>query len=292
MISEFARSAYVLSALVAWVPAFLRAAEPAAPLPLQKIAMPAQPAGDNKYQVQGIVQIGPAMYASLKGSRDPQARWCRLHEVFGDQVVDEITLKHVVLRNRQTGRQQIHYPIAVPAEPGVAALDPAANAGKPALVPFSKAWINSKENPMLHSLQALPIDIVMEWPELPKDQKEAIIAFYLKHGWSLIGVETVGRSSSFHWENVYEKERSAAILANRREFEASLTKEQEVAYQAIKKTPMMHVLNGQVTPEQEIERKRRGEAAAQFTASLSPQQRRQRENIPDFTNRLGVPDVQ
>lgn len=145
---------------------------------------------------------------------------------------------------------------------------------------------------MLHGLQQLPIDIVMEWPALPKDQKEAIIEYYLKHGWSLIGVETVGRSSSFHWKNIYEKERSAAILANRREFEASLTKEQQAAYQAIKNTPMMRVINGQITPEQEIERNRRGEASAKFNDSLSPQQRQQKENIPDFTNRLGVPDVQ
>lgn len=291
MISVSTRSAHVLGVLVALVPAALHAAEPVAPQPLQKIDVPAQSAGDDKYQVQGIVQIGPAMYASLKGPLEQQARWCRLHEVFGDQVVDEITASQVVLRNRRTGRQQVLQPIAAPAEPGLTAPDPAADARQSALVPFSKAWINSKENPMLHGLQQLPIDIVMEWPALPKDQKEAIIEYYLKHGWSLIGVETVGRSSSFHWENIYGKERSAAILANRREFEASLTKEQQAAYQAIKNTPMMRVINGQITPEQEIERKRRGEASAKFNDSLSPQQRQQKENIPDFTNRLGVPDV-
>lgn len=269
------------------------AAEPVAARPLQQLPSFAPAGADGDYEVYGIVQIGSVFYASIKGPQVPQGRWCRLHEVFADQVVDDITAELVVLRNRQTGRQRTLRPIAAAMGAGATADEPApaSAAGGPALVPFSKAWINSKENPMLHVMQQLPIEIVMEWPELPKEQKEAIIEYYRKHGWQLIGVETVGRSSSFHWENIYEKERSAAMSANRREFEASLNDEQRAAYAAIKRNPMMHVLNGQLTPEQEVERKRRGEASAKFKASLTPEQRAQQESITDFTKRLGVPDA-
>lgn len=269
----------------------LAAAEPpAGAQAAHRLPVPGAPAEGGTYQVHGIVQIGPVFYASLKGPYAPHGRWCQVKEVFGDQVVDEITADKVVLRNRQTGRQETLRPISA-----AAGADSPAGAATPAdgqtRVPFSKAWINSNENPMLHVMQQLPIEIVMEWTKLPKEQKEAIIDYYLKHGWQLIGVETVGRSSSFHWENIYEKERSAAISANRREFEASLTDEQRAAYEAIKRNPMMHVKNGQITPEQEIERKRRGEASAQFKASLSPEQRALQDGITDFTKRLGVPEA-
>lgn len=281
---------FVLALAVATV-AF--AADPAAPQPLMKLPSFAPAGADGDYQVYGIVQIGSVYYASIKGPQAPQGRWCRLHEVFADQVVDDITAELVVLRNRQTGRQRTLRPIAAPMGAGATADEPtpAAAASGPALVPFSKAWINSKENPMLHVMQQLPVEIVMEWPDLPTEQKQAIIDYYEKHGWRLLGVETVGRSSSFHWENIYEKERSAAMSANRRDFVASLNDEQRAAYEAIKRNPMMQVLNGQLTPEQEVERKRRAEASAKFKASLTPEQRAQQESITDFTKRLGVPDA-
>jgi hypothetical protein len=121
--------------------------------------------------------------------------------------------------------------------------------------------------------------------------KEEIVGYYRKHGWQLIGAETVGGSSTFHWENIYEKDRRAAVSANRREFEQTLTEEQRAAYDAIKQTPMMRVENGKLTPEQEVEGKRRGAASAQFKASLSPGQLALQKGIPDFTKRLGDPDA-
>lgn len=282
----------LLGVLALLAPLALAAEPPAGAQAAQRFALPEPPA-DGAYQVHGIVQIGSVFYVSLKGPYAPNGRWCQLHEVFGDQVVDDITADQVVLRNRRTGRQETLRPIAAAATAGVAtpaATTPASGGGS-ALVPFSKGWINSKENPMVNVMQQLPIEIVMEWPQLPKEQKEAVIDYYLKHGWRLIGVETVGRSSSFHWENIYEKERSAAMSANRREFEASLTDEQRAAYEAIKRNPMMRVKNGQLTPEQEVESKRRGEATARFKASLSPEQRAMQDGITDFTKRLGVPDA-
>lgn len=286
-----ARSILFLGALAVLAPLAPAAPETPAGAPgARRLGPPGVPAGDGTYQVHGIVQIGSVFYASLKGPYAPRGRWCQLKEVFGDQVVDEITAEQVVLRHRPSGRQQTLRPIAVAVTAGADSSPSAAVASAPARVPFSKAWINSNDNPMVHVMQSLPVEIVMEWPRLPKEQKEAVIDYYLKHGWRLIGVETVGRSSSFHWENIYEKERSAAMSANRREFEASLTDEQRAAYEAIKRNPMMRVQNGQLTPEQEIERKRRGEATAQFKASLSPEQRAMQDGITDFTKRLGVPE--
>lgn len=282
-----------LGVLLVVAPFSLAAAEPpAGAQAAHRFAVPGGPADGGTYQVHGIVQIGSVFYASLKGPYAPHGRWCQLKEVFGDQVVDEITAEQVVLRHRPSGRLQTLRPIAAASEASAATpAEAVAAANGPARVPFSKAWINSNENPMVNVMQQLPIEIVMEWPKLPKEQKEAVIDYYLKHGWQLIGVETVGRSSSFHWENIYEKERSAAMSANRRDFEASLTDEQRAAYEAIKRNPMMRVQNGQLTPEQEIERKRRGEATAQFKASLSPEQRAMQDGITDFTKRLGVPDA-
>lgn len=293
MKSLAARLILFLGTQLVLAPLASAAAEPpAGAQAAHRFALPGVPADGGTYQVHGIVQIGSDFYASLKGPYAPNGRWCQLHEVFGDQVVDDITAEHVVLRHRPSGRQQTLRPIAVAADAGAnTATEAAAAANGPTRVPFSKAWINSNENPMVHIMQQLPIEIVMEWPKLPKEQKEAVIDYYLKHGWQLIGVETVGRSSSFHWENIYEKERSAAMSANRREFEASLTDEQRAAYEAIKRNPMMRVQNGQITPEQEVERKRRGEASAQFKASLSPEQRAMQDSITDFTKRLGVPDA-
>ena len=285
-----ARPRLLLGVLAALAPLTLAAAEP--PAGAQAAVRFEVPDDDGAYQVHGIVQIGSAFYVSIKGPYAPRGRWCQEHEVFGNQVVDEITAERVVLRNRKTGKQQTLRPIAAAAEAGADGSVAAATApGGSALVPFSKAWINSKENPMVEIMQQMPIEIVMEWPKLPKEQKEAIIDYYLKHGWQLIGVETVGRSSSFHWQNIYEKERSAAMSANRRDFEGSLTDEQRAAYEAIKRNPMMRVQNGQFTPEQEVERKRRGEATAKFKASLSPEQRAMQASITDFTKRLGVPDA-
>ncbi len=292
MNSLAARLIPFLGTLIVLAPLASAGEPPAGAQAAHRFALPGVPADGGTYQVHGIVQIGSVFYASLKGPYAPNGRWCQLHEVFGDQVVDDITAEHVVLRHRPSGRQQTLRPIAVAADAGAnTATEAAAAANGPTRVPFSKAWINSNENPMVHVMQQLPIEIVMEWPKLPKEQKEAVIDYYLKHGWQLIGVETVGRSSSFHWENIYEKERSAAMSANRRDFEASLTDEQRAAYEAIKRNPMMRVQNGQITPEQEVERKRRGEASAQFKASLSPEQRAMQDGITDFTKRLGVPDA-
>jgi hypothetical protein len=85
--------------------------------------------------------------------------------------VDENTPGHVALRNRKTGKQQTLRLLVAAAEAGADTPAEAATApGGSSLVRFSKAWISSSANPMMQIMQQLPIEIVMEWPELPKEQ--------------------------------------------------------------------------------------------------------------------------
>jgi hypothetical protein len=248
--------------------------------------LPAMPMMEPKYECHGVCQMGQTLYASIRESVTGQSQWCELNRSIGGWTVAEITPHRVILRNRRSGKEQVLNNTA--AAPAGDSAEPEQASQRPL---YSKAWINSEENPMLLHMQPLPIEVVREWTSLTKEQKEDIISYYRNHGWQLIGSETVGGSSTFHWENIYEKERRAAVSANRREFEQSLTEEQRAAYDAIKRTPMMRVENGKLTPEQEVEGKRRGAASAQFKASLSPGQLALQKGIPDFTKRLGEPDA-
>jgi hypothetical protein len=242
------------------------------------------PVFEARYECHGVCQMGQTLYASIRNAVTGESQWCELNRSIGGWTLTDISPHRVILRDRRSGKEQIlNNTAAAPAE------NPAEPDAKRSL--YSKAWINSEENPMLLNMQPLPIEVVREWPNLTKEQKEEIVGYYRKHGWQLIGAEIVNGSSTFHWENIYEAERRAAVSANRREFEQTLTDEQRVAYDAIKRTPMMHVDNGKLTPEQEVEGKRRAAAAAQFKASLSPGQLALQKGIPDFTKRLGVPDA-
>ena len=236
------------------------------------------------FECHGVCQMGQTLYASIRESVTGQSQWCELNRSIGKWTVADISQHRVILRDRRSGKELVLNNTAAA---------PAGESAEPVLKRplYSKAWINSEENPMLLNMQPLPIEVVREWLNLTKEQKEEIIGYYQKHGWQLIGAEIVNGSSSFHWENIYEKERRAAVSANRREFEQSLTEEQTAAYDAFKRTPMMRVENGKLTPEQEIESARRGANKGKFQASLSPRQIDLQKGIPDFTKRLGVPDA-
>jgi len=246
----------------------------------------ALPVFEAKYECHGVCQMGQTLYASIRDSVTGQSQWCELNRAIGRWTVAEITPHRVILRDRRSGKEQVLHNTA--AAPAGNSAEPEQASKRPL---HSKAWINSEENPMLLNMQPLPIEVVREWTNLTKEQKEDIIGYYRKHGWQLIGAETVGGSSTFHWENIYEKERRAAVSANRREFEQTLTEEQQAAYDAFKRTPMMRVENGKLTPEQEVESARRRDNTAKFQASLTPQQLALQKGIPDFTKRLGVPDA-
>ncbi len=246
----------------------------------------ALPMQEPKFECHGVCQMGQTVYASIRESVTGRSEWCELNRAIGGWTVTDIKPHQVILRDRRSGKELVlNNTAAAPAEI-VAAQEPVAKRK-----PFSRAWINSEDNPMLRHLQSLPSEVVQAWSELPADQKAAIIDFYRKHGWQLLGVEFVNGSGTFTWRNIYENERSAAIAENRREYEQSLSPEQLAAYRGIRRNPMMNVLNGRLTPEQEAEGRRRREDADKFRASLSPKQLEQMKGIPDFTKKLGVPDV-
>ncbi len=261
------------------------AADPAAESkPAIRLAAPPMP--EPKFECHGVCQMGQTLYASIRDTVTGQSEWCELNRYIGGWTLTDINPHRVILRDRRSGKELVlHNTAAAPAEIA-AAQEPAAKRK-----PFSKAWINSEDNPMLRHLQSLPSEVVQAWPELPADQKAAIIDFYRNHGWQLLGAEYVNGSGTFTWKNIYEEERSAAIAENRREYEQSLSPEQLAAYRSIRRNPMMNVLNGRLTSEQEAEGRRRRAEADKFRDSLSAKQLEQMNGIPDFTKKLGVPDV-
>jgi len=111
-----------------------------------------------------------------------------------------------------------------PADPEYSPPQPApAVAGGPA--PFTKAWINSKANPML----TIPDDseLTRHWAELDRAQRQHLVEYYQHHGWQLIYVESVsGNAGSMAWRNIYEAERQAVLKTRRDAFKASLAPEQ------------------------------------------------------------------
>lgn len=248
--------------------------------------LPATPMQEPKFECHGVCQMGQTLYASIRDAVTGRSEWCELNRALGGWTVTDIKPHQVILRDRRSGKELVlNNTAAAPAEMA-AASEPVAKRK-----PFSKAWINSEDNPMLRHLQSLPTEVVQAWPELPADQKAAIIDFYRNHGWQLLGAEYVNGSGTFTWKNIYEEERSAAIAENRREYEQSLSPEQLAAYRSIRRNPMMNVLNGRLTPEQEAEGRRRRAEADKFRDSLSAKQLEQMNGIPDFTKKLGVPDV-
>lgn len=127
--------------------------------------------------------------------------------------------------------------------PRLAATGPATPGGP---APYTKAWINSKANPLLHNYdlrinrhieqnenQSRPDpgsysgNIFRHWAALNSAERVQVVEFYKKHGWQLLHIETVsGISGSQSWRNIYEQERAAVLKAQYDAFSASLSAEQ------------------------------------------------------------------
>ncbi len=231
----------------------------------------------NKISVQGIARMGGELYASISiGSRT--SAWCKEGESVGRfkiVAVDENSVKLVDAQSKESNSEFTKY------------LDwgkvkAAGDAKEPAR--YSRAWVNSKANPMLYHTTPLPSEVAMNWSKLPKEQREEIIAFYRQHGWQLLYSESNdGITSSFSWENIYEKERHEVIKANSEAFVASLNEEQRAKWNEIGATPPLKLNGRPPTPEDLAEGRRRKDRFAAFKATLSAAQLDAYEARGDFT---------
>ncbi|MBC7852188.1 MAG: hypothetical protein IAF94_02035 [Pirellulaceae bacterium] len=139
--------------------------------------------------------------------------------------------------------------------PRLTATDPATPGGP---VPYTRAWINSKANPMLQQVESFPRELTQHWATLSLADRTQVVEYYQKHGWQLLHLETVGgMTSSFSWQNIYGDERAAVLEAKREAFFNLLTPEQRRAY--------------------------RGGPISQIVPTLDARQRAAYEEMQDFT---------
>ncbi len=145
--------------------------------------------------------------------------------------------------------------------------------------PYSKAWINSRANPMLLYAQDMPGKMPDgAWDKLTGKKKKQVLEFYAKYGWQLIPDRTDLGPTQFKWHNLYEAERAAAIKANREKFERTLTPEQlglwKQMQDSLKAFPGPGGLKFITAPRRIID---------EFYNSLTPEQKAEHESIEDFT---------
>lgn len=150
---------------------------------------------------------------------------------------------------------------------------------------FSRKWINSRANPMLHSPAEFGHTLTRAWRTMSKEEREAVIAHYLNHGWRIMRIENYdGGGLSIEWENIYAEERQQVVRENRARFEASLTDSQRELWKELKRTSgRIRFDPGGITEEQRRDLEQSKTLSALFRASLKPEQEAERASIEDFT---------
>lgn len=213
--------------------------------------------------LRGIVFEGTNKFAAISETRMSKIGWYKQSESVSGFLVKAIDVDSVTLVNSQTKKESTIY-----LEKAVVG----SSTDSGGLQPFSAAWINSSENPMVHSIHPLPIEVQKKWVSLSKEEKQAIIDLYLKYGWRLLSAEVVGGSVTLAWENIYQEERREKLNQRREEFAAMLSPEQAEQYRKIRSAQPMYATNGQLTLEQQNEAAERRRNFASFQNSLNASQ--------------------
>lgn len=150
--------------------------------------------------------------------------------------------------------------------------------------PFSRKWINSHANPMLHRPMEFGPTLSRAWSTMSKKEREAVFAYYLNHGWQIVRIESYGAGLTIEWENVYTEERKKVVNENRDRFVASLNESQRELWNELNMPGgTVRVRLDGMTEEQKRELERRKALSARFRASLKPDQEAERASIEDFT---------
>ncbi len=165
--------------------------------------------------------------------------------------------------------------------PGLAAPEASSAAGP---APYTRAWINSRANPMLTTLEQFPSELSSRWPSLTFAERTQVIEYYRKHGWQYIYLETVsGSTSSTSSRNIYEKERTAARKAMRETFLSLLSPEQRQAWKNGPTGQTIYIKDGNPDYARNHNRPAQQEFFDPFWAALDARQRSAYEDMLDFT---------
>lgn len=240
---------------------------------LNKLGSASQVDIKERFSLDGVFQMDGKHYASVHDRQTQRSEWVSQNETVFGYVVKDLSGEKVILS--KPGNEPLTLYLV---KGSIGVLE---NSAAPER--YSKAWINSKANPMLRTVQPMPIDIYRNWQKLSTAEKSQIIEYYKNHGWRLILAETIGETTNLAWENIYEKERSEVIKANREAFANSLTIEQRTDWGKMSSNQPIMIANGQPTAEQLRMGEERRRAFQNFKSTLSESQKQQFDAIPDFT---------
>ena len=241
---------------------------PAEPLVRAESTLPV-PAGmdandPNRFSVSGVVFMTGTPVALMTDTARSMS-WF----VWGKHPVDrysirEITREQVVLVEHDSGRElRLSVAAAAPGGP----------------VPFTKEWINSTANPMLHYIVSPPDELYKDWPNATDADKKEIADFYEKYGWKLVSAENIRGLVDFVWERSNIDELIAAAKAQREVFANLLSPEQLQVWQQIRAYQSVYAVNGKYTDEQRQFIADRGRVITGFQATLSAEQKAAYDDI-------------
>lgn len=149
--------------------------------------------------------------------------------------------------------------------------------------PFTRKWINSKKNPMLHNPMSFS-EISRSWPSMTKEERDAVFDFYLKHGWKMVRIEMVGQGAlSIEWENIYTEERGQMVRKNRQRFAEGLSSDQKALWDELSSNNKVVRIDQGLTDAHRKHLAKMEALSKRFRSMLSPTQEQERATIPDFT---------
>jgi hypothetical protein len=223
-------------------------------------------------RLHGVV-VGQERLASIHVPGNGTPQWFAENQRAGDFVILRIENNKVVLRNEQGEVTDLFLV-------GSRTVD-----GKDSENgPFSRKWINSRDNPMLLQPQEISSRLAKAWGTMTSEERSEIEAFYLKHGWRMVRVEVLaGGGFSVEWENVYQEERQRRVQENRDRFVSGLSESQKALWDELA-TPRMRVRVGDdFTDEQKRDLENSKKLSERFLRTLSAEQEADRATILDFT---------
>lgn len=251
--------------------ALLLSAADSAPAALAVSTLPASTSTAQLPKLYGTVETPGDKLASVVVPGDPAARWFAEGDPLGVFVLKSVTRGKITLARNDGTTVDV---FLEGSQPSVAHDD------QPA--PFSRKWINSRANPMLHHPAEFGSALTRAWRTMSKEEREAVFAYYKNHGWRIARIEIYeGGGLSIEWENIYAEERQQVVRENSARWRASLTEAQR---------DMLKQLDGKagriganMTEEQKRDLERRKDLSARFSATLTPEQKAERASIEDFT---------
>lgn len=139
-------------------------------------------------RLEGLMIINKNAVARIV-QRDGSARWFAVGDKVGEFSLSEIDneQERVVLKNSAGESQVIVLAQSKVAHAEVEKLTTNKTVVKPE--DLNWAWIRSDANPMRKAPEALPLWVVLAWPDLGEDIQTDFKNFYRNHGWDLSRVQ-------------------------------------------------------------------------------------------------------